>query len=74
MTSGSLLCATSRLDAVVAARLGLTWIMLDKRWLTLLQDVEMRRVVPLFVLDHDGLKKFVREDEGRRSGRTLAAN
>jgi predicted transglutaminase-like cysteine proteinase len=51
--------------AVVAARLGLTWIMLDNRWLTLLQDAEMRRVVPLFVLDHDGLRKFVREERHR---------
>jgi hypothetical protein len=36
---------------MVATRLGLHWIMLDNRWLTLLQDDEMRRVVPLCVLD-----------------------
>ena len=32
--------------------------MLDNRWLTLVQDVKMRRVVPLFVLDRDGLRQF----------------
>jgi predicted transglutaminase-like cysteine proteinase len=48
--------------AIVAARLGPNWIMLDNRWLTLSQDAEMRRVVPLFVLDHDGPRKFVNEN------------
>lgn len=47
--------------AIVAARLGQDWIMLDNRWLTLVQDIEMRRVVPLFVLDHDGLRRFSHE-------------
>lgn len=44
--------------AVVAARLDDKWIVLDNRRLTLLEDVEMPRVVPLFVLDHDGVKQF----------------
>jgi len=44
--------------AIVATRLGQDWIMLDNRWLTLVQDVKMRRVVPLFVLDRDGLRQF----------------
>jgi predicted transglutaminase-like cysteine proteinase len=48
--------------AIVATRLGPNWIMLDNRWLTLLQDAEMRRVVPLFVLDHNGLRNFVHEN------------
>jgi predicted transglutaminase-like cysteine proteinase len=48
--------------AIVATRLGPNWIILDNRWLTLLQDAEMLRVVPLFVLDHDGPRKFVHEN------------
>ena len=47
--------------AIVAARLGQDWIMLDNRWLTLVQDVKMRRVVPLVVLDRDGLRQFSHE-------------
>ena len=47
--------------AIVATRLGQDWIMLDNRWLTLVQDVKMRRVVPLFVLDRDGLRQFSHE-------------
>ena len=44
--------------AVVAARLDRKWIVLDNRRLTLLEDVEMAHVVPLFVLGHDGVKQF----------------
>ncbi len=44
--------------AVVAARLGQKWIVLDNRRLTLLEDVEMAHVVPLFVLGHDGVRQF----------------
>jgi len=44
--------------AIVAARLNGNWIMLDNRWQTLVEDSEMRRVIPLFVLDHDGVKQF----------------
>ena len=45
--------------AVVAVRLDGHWIMLDNRWLALVDDREMRRIIPLFVLDHDGVKQFV---------------
>jgi hypothetical protein len=34
-------------------------IILDNRWFALVEDVEMRRVVPVFVLDHNGVKQFV---------------
>lgn len=44
--------------AVVAARLDDKWIVLDNRRLTLLEDTEMPRVMPLFVLDHDGVRQF----------------
>jgi predicted transglutaminase-like cysteine proteinase len=47
--------------AVVAVRLNGDWIMLDNRWLTLVQDIEMRRVIPLFVFDRYGVKQFLPE-------------
>jgi hypothetical protein len=44
--------------AVVAARFDEHWIVLDNRRLTLVEDTDMPRVVPLFVLDHHGVKQF----------------
>jgi predicted transglutaminase-like cysteine proteinase len=44
--------------AVVTVRIEGSWIVLDNRWLTLVEDNEMRRMVPLFVLGHDGVKLF----------------
>ncbi len=44
--------------AVVTARLEGKWVVLDNRRLALVEDVEMRRVLPLFMLDHDGVKQF----------------
>jgi predicted transglutaminase-like cysteine proteinase len=50
--------ATGEDHAVVIARLDDKWIVLDNRRLTLLEDVEMPRVLPLFVLGYDGVKQF----------------
>ena len=44
--------------AVVTARLDDKWIVLDNRRLTLLDDLEMPHIRPLFVLGHDGVKQF----------------
>jgi len=44
--------------AVLVVRLEGRWIVLDNRWLTLVDDSAVRRVVPLFVLAHDGVKQF----------------
>jgi predicted transglutaminase-like cysteine proteinase len=44
--------------AVAAVRFDGAWVMLDNRWLTLVADNAMREVVPLFVLDTDGVRKF----------------
>jgi predicted transglutaminase-like cysteine proteinase len=44
--------------AVVAAHLDGKWIVLDNRRLVMVEDVEMSGVVPLFVLDQDGVKQF----------------
>jgi hypothetical protein len=32
--------------------------MLDNRSLTLVEDIDMRRVIPLFVLDQGGVRQF----------------
>jgi predicted transglutaminase-like cysteine proteinase len=44
--------------AVVAARLDGNWIILDNRWLMLVEDSKIRQMVPLFVLDHMGVRQF----------------
>jgi len=45
--------------AVVAARLDDKWMVLDNRWMPLVEDMDMPRVIPLFVFDHDGVKQFM---------------
>jgi predicted transglutaminase-like cysteine proteinase len=50
--------ATGQEHAVVAARLDGNWIMLDNRWLRLVEDNAMPQILPLFVLDHAGVKQF----------------
>jgi predicted transglutaminase-like cysteine proteinase len=44
--------------AVVTARLDEKWIVLDNRRLALIEDVEVAQVLPLFVLDRDGVRQF----------------
>jgi len=46
--------------AVVAARLDGDWIVLDNRRLTLIEDIQTRQMVPLFVLDQTGVRQFAR--------------
>jgi predicted transglutaminase-like cysteine proteinase len=46
--------------AVVAARLDDDWIVLDNRWLALVEDSQTRQMVPLFVLDQTGVRQFAR--------------
>jgi predicted transglutaminase-like cysteine proteinase len=50
--------ASEQDHAVVMVRFEGSWIVLDNRWLTLIEDSDMPRVVPLFVLAHDGVKQF----------------
>jgi predicted transglutaminase-like cysteine proteinase len=50
--------AVSEDHAVVAVRLNGDWIILDNRWLTMIEDSEMPRTVPLFVLDQSGVRQF----------------
>ena len=55
---------TNQDHAVVATRLNGDWIVLDNRWFAMARDVELRRIapprriVPLFVLDHESVKEF----------------
>lgn len=44
--------------AVVAVHADGRWIVLDNRWLTLVEDREMLQVIPLFVLDDEGARQF----------------
>lgn len=44
--------------AVVAVRLDGDWLILDNRWLRLVEDTELRQAIPLFVLDQAGVRKF----------------
>ena len=56
--------ATKQDHAVVSVRLddsasgGGGWIVLDNRWLTLVEDNEMPRIAPMFVLDQSGVRMF----------------
>jgi predicted transglutaminase-like cysteine proteinase len=50
--------ASGQDHAVAATRLDDKWIILDNRRLTLVEDVDMPRVLPLFVLDSEGVKQF----------------
>ncbi len=45
--------------AVTAVRLDGTWIILDNRWLKLVEDKAMPQAVPLFALGSDGVRQFL---------------
>jgi hypothetical protein len=45
--------------AVVAARWGGTWFILDNRWLALVEDNKMHRLRPLFVLNNDSVRQYI---------------
>jgi predicted transglutaminase-like cysteine proteinase len=47
--------------AVVTARLDGTWIVLDNRWLRMIEDREMERIVPLLAFDGNGVTMFLRD-------------
>jgi predicted transglutaminase-like cysteine proteinase len=50
--------AANQDHAVVAVRDDNNWIVLDNRWLTLVDDVAMPNTIPLFVLDDAGVREF----------------
>lgn len=45
--------------AAVAARADGRWLILDNRTLTLVRDMDLARAIPKFVLDDDGVRRFV---------------
>ena len=45
--------------AVTAVRLDGAWIILDNRWLRLVEDTGMAQAVPLFALDTEGVRQFL---------------
>jgi predicted transglutaminase-like cysteine proteinase len=45
--------------AVTAVRLDGAWIILDNRWLRLVEDTEMVQAVPLFALEAEGVRQFL---------------
>jgi predicted transglutaminase-like cysteine proteinase len=44
--------------AVAVARVNGEWLILDNRTLTLVRDTELTRATPVFVLDHEGVRRF----------------
>jgi len=46
--------------AALAAHVDGQWLILDNRTLTLVSDTDVIRAIPQYVLDHDGVSRFVR--------------
>jgi predicted transglutaminase-like cysteine proteinase len=55
--------------AVLAARVDGEWLILDNRTLTLVRDMDLTRAIPEFVLDQEGVRRFV---SGSRSNRAAS--
>jgi predicted transglutaminase-like cysteine proteinase len=51
----------SEYHAVAVARVNDEWLILDNRTLTLVRDIDVTRATPLFVLDHEGIRRFVQQ-------------
>src|SRR5215831_18738502 len=45
--------------AVVVVRVDHQWLVLDNRTMTLMRDMDVRRAIPEFVLDDEGVSRFV---------------
>jgi predicted transglutaminase-like cysteine proteinase len=52
--------------AAVATRVDGQWLILDNRTLTLVRDTDVTRAIPLFELDHEGVKRFNWATQSRR--------
>jgi predicted transglutaminase-like cysteine proteinase len=64
----------SEYHAVAAARVDGEWLILDNRTLTLVRDTDLTRAIPVFVLDHDGVRRFNRTPQHRRTASRLLSN
>ncbi len=60
--------------AVAAARVNGEWLILDNRTLTLVRDIDLRRAIPVFLLDHEGVQRFNRTPQRRRTANRLLSN
>jgi predicted transglutaminase-like cysteine proteinase len=59
--------------AVAAARVNGEWLILDNRTLTLVRDLDLTRAIPVFLLDHQGVRRFNRSPQrGRTASRSLS--
>jgi predicted transglutaminase-like cysteine proteinase len=56
--------AVSDGHAVVAAHVDGSWVVLDNRWLALVEDTEMRRMVPISVIDYTGVRAYLTSPAG----------
>jgi predicted transglutaminase-like cysteine proteinase len=56
----------NEIHATVAARVDGQWLILDNRTLTLVRDEDVRRAIPVFMLDHEGVKRFNWASRNRR--------
>lgn len=52
--------------AAVATRVDGQWLILDNRTLTLVRDADLTRAIPVFMLDHQGVKRFNWASRNRR--------
>jgi hypothetical protein len=59
--------------AVVAARVGDEWLILDNRTLALVRDTNLTRTVPAFVLDQVGVWRSVSRSRPRQITRGWAS-
>jgi predicted transglutaminase-like cysteine proteinase len=53
--------------AVVAVRVDSQWLILDNRTLTLVRDIDVRRAIPEFVLDDQGVSRFIWSSRNRNA-------
>jgi hypothetical protein len=52
--------------AAVATRVDGQWLILDNRTMALVRDTDVKRAIPEFVLDHEGVKRFNWASRNRR--------
>jgi predicted transglutaminase-like cysteine proteinase len=53
--------------AVLAVRVDFEWLILDNRTLTLVRDMDLTRAIPEFVLDQEGVRRFVSRSRSHRA-------
>jgi predicted transglutaminase-like cysteine proteinase len=64
----------SEYHAVVAARVDGEWLILDNRTLTLVRDRDLRRAIPMFVLDREGVRRLKWESRDWQAAGRLSSS